>query len=183
MFKRKKYKILLFLIIIIDLLTLTFLSANLYETHQSQKLVKSYFTSTTKEVKDKYLGILEIPTINLKQGFYSLNDKRNNVNQNIQILNSPDGNIFAIAGHSGNGKRAYFKNIVKLNINDKINVYYQNDKYLYQIIKSYEVPKNKYIVISKTEEKELVLTTCSNNDDKQLIVIAKLKDILKDYTL
>ena len=42
-----------------------------------------------EEVKEEipnYIGILEIPNISLKKGFYSIDNKNNNVNKNIEIL-------------------------------------------------------------------------------------------------
>lgn len=78
---------------------------------------------TTEEIKQvesyDYIGVLEIPKINLKKGFLKINDRNNNVNKNIQILENStmpdsDGGLLVIAGHSGSGRVAFFKNLYKL---------------------------------------------------------------------
>ena len=71
---------------------------------------------TTKEEQEpiyNYIAVLEIPTINLKKGLLSINDKYNNVDKNIEILQNSDmpnvkNGLLALAGHSGNSKIAFF---------------------------------------------------------------------------
>lgn len=140
----------------------------------------------TEEVKVEenynYIGVLEIPTINFKRGFFNIEDANNNVNKNIEVLTNSDmpdvtNGILAIAGHSGSGRTAYFKNLYKLNIDDEINIYYSNTKYIYKVNRNYEVDKNGIIDISRDKEQTtLVLTTCSSKKDKQVVVIAYLVD-------
>lgn len=139
---------------------------------------------TTKEIKQvesyDYIGVLEIPKINLKRGFLKINDRNNNVNKNIQILENStmpdsDGGLLVIAGHSGSGRVAFFKNLYKLKKDDQIYVYYENIKYIYEVINTYEETKDGDIAIEKNSESTLVLTTCSQTDKtKQVVVISKL---------
>lgn len=140
----------------------------------------------TEEVKIEenynYIGVLEIPTIDFKRGFFNIEDTNNNVNKNIEVLTNSDmpdvtNGILAIAGHSGSGRTAYFKNLYKLKIDDEINIYYSNTKYIYKVNRNYEVDKNGIIDISRDKEQTtLVLTTCSSKKDKQVVVIAYLVD-------
>lgn len=139
---------------------------------------------TTEEIKQvetyNYIGVLEIPKINLKRGFLDINDRNNNVNKNIQVLENStmpdsDGGLLVIAGHSGSGRVAFFKNLYKLKKDDQIYIYYKNIKYVYEVINIYEETKDGDIAIEKNSESTLVLTTCSQTDkNKQVVVISKL---------
>ena len=85
--------------------------------------------------------------------------------------------IVIAAGNEGSGRTAYFKNLYKLKVNDEINIYYNNTKYIYKVNKNYEVDKNGIIDISRDKEQTtLVLTTCSKNKTKQVVILAYLVD-------
>ena len=145
---------------------------------------------TTEEVKEEvkqpetynYIGVLEIPKINFKRGFLNIKDKNNNVNKNIQVLENSampnvNGGLLVIAGHSGSGRVAFFRNLYKLKENDQIYIYYENIKYIYQVQKYYEETKDGDISIDKNSESTLVLTTCSQTDkNKQIVIVSKLID-------
>lgn len=137
----------------------------------------------TLEAKEDYLGILEIPKLNLKQGFYNIDSKNNDVNKSVMLLKNsvmPDNvnSTIILAAHSGNSYVGYFKNLDKLNIEDKINIYYQKNKYQYTVTNICELNKNGHILVDKNiHENILVLTTCSKNEEKQLVVYAKLLKI------
>ena len=132
------------------------------------------------EKKEKILGIIEISKINLKKGFYNINSKENNVNKNITILKGSEmpnikGSTLILAAHSGDSYLSYFKDIDLLKLDDKIIIHYNNIKYNYLVNDIYELPKNGKITFNKNiNENILVLTTCSKNKDKQLIVVSKL---------
>lgn len=145
---------------------------------------------TTEEVKEEvkqpetynYVGVLEIPKINFKRGFLDIKDKNNNVNKNIQVLENSampnvNGGLLVIAGHSGSGRVAFFRNLYKLKETDQIYIYYENIKYIYQVQKYYEETKDGDISIDKNSESTLVLTTCSQTDkNKQIVIVSKLID-------
>ena len=144
----------------------------------------------TEEIKEEvkqpetynYVGVLEIPKINFKRGFLDIKDKNNNVNKNIQVLENSampnvNGGLLVIAGHSGSGRVAFFRNLYKLKENDQIYIYYENIKYIYQVQKYYEETKDGNISIDKNSESTLVLTTCSQTDkNKQIVIVSKLID-------
>ena len=120
----------------------------------------------------KYKGIIEIPSINLKKGFYNIGDIENNVDLNVEVLyNTLPNGILALASHSGNGNNAYFKYLYKVKLNDIVYIYYNEIKYKYKVIKIYEEVRDGNIDISYSN-KLLLLTTCKGNN--QLIVIAKM---------
>ena len=145
--------------------------------NNSQTSVKKLNTENEKE---EYLGILTIPKINLKTGFYDINSKNNNVNRNVTLLKDSimpgdDGSIVYLAAHSGSGPLAYFKDLDKLTDNDNIMVNYHNHNYNYIISSIYEMPKNGEIIVNRNiNENTLVLTTCSKNENMQLIILAKM---------
>lgn len=131
----------------------------------------------------EYIGVLEIPSINFKRGFLDINDKNNTVSKNIQVLNGseyPDvvnGN-FMIAGHSGSGRIAFFKNLYKLSKGEESYIYYKNKKYIYKMIESYEVQKTGIVPIKNYENKTiLTLITCSQDESKQIVFINELVEI------
>ena len=128
--------------------------------------------------KSNYIGVLEIPRINLKKGLVDINSKYNNVDKNIQVLSSDISNIendtIILAAHSGNGYKAFFKNLDKLVIGDIAHIYYNRNKYRYVVSKIYTEVKDGNIEISDNSNL-LVLTTCFGKD-KQLVVMLE-----KDY--
>jgi len=174
---------------------------NFYINHIEEKQAEEFINNpvvedtpvieqTTEEVKEEvmkpetynYVGVLEIPKINFKRGFLDIKDKNNNVNKNIQVLENStmpnvNGGLLVIAGHSGSGRVAFFRNLYKLKENDQIYIYYENIKYIYQVQKYYEETKDGDISIDKNSESTLVLTTCSQTDkNKQIIIVSKLID-------
>ncbi len=129
----------------------------------------------------QYIGYLEIPKISFKQGIVDKNSKDNNVEKNLYIAENstyPDvenGNLI-IAGHSGTGYKAFFKNLYKLGIGDVAKVEYQGKVYTYQIVKIDEQNKTGRIKIQRDYHKTtLTLVTCTKDkDDKQTIYILEL---------
>lgn len=136
-----------------------------------------------KQISYNYIAVLEIPTINLKRGLVDPNSYYNNVNYNIQIINSStfpnieNGN-FILAGHNGASYISFFKNLYKLNINDKVYVYYNNVKYEYVIENIYDTNKDGNIEIYRNHEKTTItLITCKKNTkDKQIVYIGYLNN-------
>lgn len=131
--------------------------------------------------KTPYIAVIEIPSINLRSGMVDLASSENNTDKHIQILSPSDfpnvtnGN-FILAGHSGSGRVAYFKNLIKVKKNDLVFIYYEGIKYIYQVVNIYNQTKNGQIVIHRDNNKTtLTLTTCHSYDKKkQLVVIAEL---------
>lgn len=130
---------------------------------------------------EEYLGIIDIPKINLYRGFYSKDSSLNNVKFNLYVLPEstyPDmdkGNLI-IAGHSGNYNNSYFANLYQLVINDDIIVHYNNSNYKYRIVNIYNEKKTGSVRIFRDKEKTtLTLITCTKDDNShQTIYIAEL---------
>ena len=84
-----------------------------------------------------YTAILEIPSIDLKQGVVDSTKNFSSINYAISVdknSNYPNelGN-FILYAHSGNSYISYFRKLNRVNINDDIYVYYQGIKYHYII--------------------------------------------------
>lgn len=185
--KRKYYLSFIILLISIAL----YGSFNIYysfEEIKENELISRYLESneTTKvekivnEENEEYYGIIEIPSIKLKEGFYRKNSINNNINKSVTILKESvmpdkDNSIVYLAAHSGNGHLAYFKDLYKLKIEDMIYLNYNKKNYTYTIVDIYELDKVGNISINRNiHDNYLILTTCSNNKNKQLVVVSKL---------
>lgn len=138
-------------------------------------------TNKIKKEKYDYIGLLEIPKINLKNGFLNINSKYNNIKYNVTVINgstfpNEEGNNLILAAHSGNCNVCYFDKLYKLSINDIANIYYKKIKYTYKITNIYEVEKTGKIRISKNYNKNtLTLITCTHNSStKQTIYTLEL---------
>ena len=125
-----------------------------------------------------YLGILEIPKINLKNGFYGLNSSYNNVDYNVTVINGstyPDdkNNNLILAAHSGDCNYCYFDKLYKLELGDSAYVKYKNIRYAYKIVDIYEVEKDGTVAIYRDYSKNcLTLITCTRNSNtKQTVYI------------
>lgn len=139
------------------------------------------------EIKEtqSYFAILEIEKINLKRELFEIGNINNNVDKNLFVVDSsvfPDAlnsNVI-IAGHSGSGKNAYFKNLYKLKQGDTLKLYYNNKLYIYEINDIEYQDKTGILYLKKENYNMLTLITCTLNDKKhQTIYYAKLKNVSK----
>lgn len=130
---------------------------------------------------DKYLGVLEIPRISLKRGFYNIDSKYNNISYNVTLVkgstmpNISSGNLILMA-HSGDAYISYFAYLYRLSIGNYAYVTYNGIKYKYQIVNIYDVAKTGSVTIVRNYDKTtLTLITCTKDDSaKQTIYIAEL---------
>ena len=131
-----------------------------------------------REYRYNYIGTIEIPKINLKQGFLDLNSRYNNVDYNITVIKGstfPDenNNNLILASHSGPCSVCYFDKLYKLSIGDVTYISYKGVKYSYKIVNIYEVTKDGTVAIYRDYSKNvLTLITCTRNtNDKQTVYI------------
>jgi LPXTG-site transpeptidase (sortase) family protein len=168
----------------------------LYESEQPQNITSNDFNEEEQKPENKaeedvkenievtepitynYLGILEIPKINLKNGFYDLNSKYNNVDYNVTIINGstyPDeqNNNLILAAHSGDCNYCYFDKLYKLQLGDQAYLQYKNVKYSYKIVDIYEVEKDGTVAIYRDYNKNcLTLITCTRGSNtKQTVYV------------
>ncbi|MBR4177800.1 MAG: sortase [Bacilli bacterium] len=133
-----------------------------------------------KQDNTNYIAVIKIPKIGLEKGLCEKGSYCNNVNRNIKILNESaypnveKGN-FILAGHSGNSRVSYFKNLYKLAQDDEINIIYQGKEYKYKVVNIYDIEKTGTANIVRNKEKTtLTLITCRHNTNKQIVVICEL---------
>lgn len=125
---------------------------------------------------NEILFTLTIKDINIyNKPIYNINSSENSINKNITILKESDENTIFLAAHSGIGSIAYFKYLYRLKENDEILINYKDISYTYIVTSILETDKTGSITIPKNNNKQLVLTTCGQKDNKQLVVIAKIK--------
>lgn len=128
-----------------------------------------------------YIGYLDIPKINLKKGFVSINSSDNNVNKNVAIMEDssyPDveNGLFILAAHNGTCWNCYFKNLNKLKIGDSIYINYNGIRYEYKLVNTYDVKKTGTVSIYRNPNKTtLALVTCTwGSKTKQTVFISEL---------
>lgn len=130
---------------------------------------------------ESYIGYLEIPKIKFRRGFYNIDSSLNTVEANIEIIKGsemPDvtnGNLI-IAGHSGTGWKAFFKDLYKLEAGDEAIVTYAGVNYKYKITNIYKEKNTGTVSIKRNYDKTtLTLITCTKDDSStQTIYIAEL---------
>jgi LPXTG-site transpeptidase (sortase) family protein len=133
-----------------------------------------------KELKIEYIASLTIPKISFSRVLYELNDKRNDLEENIIFVSGssmPDeekGNVI-IAGHNGNSNISYFKDLNKLDLKDTFTIKYNNIEYNYKIVKKYLVKKNGTVEINRDIRFSTVTLITCYGKDKQLVIIANLE--------
>ena len=128
-----------------------------------------------------YLGVLEIPKIRLKRGFYGVDSRYNNIKYNVTMVEGTDlpdvyqGNLILMA-HSGDSYISFFAYLYKLEIGDDCYVTYNGGSYHYQIVDIYEVVKNGIVSIKRNKSRTtLTMITCTkDNDSSQTVYIAEL---------
>lgn len=133
-----------------------------------------------------FIAELEIPKINLKRGFVSVDSPYNNVDHNITIIggsNMPDvekGNLI-LAAHSGICYYCYFNQLYMLEKGDEAIVTYNDSKYTYEVVDIYNVFKNGQVTIRRNKNKNvLTLITCTRNSDtEQTVYILELTNVQK----
>ena len=130
-----------------------------------------------------YIGVIKIPKINLEKGFTAKDDKNNDVEKGIKILEKSDypnkdkGNVI-LASHSGTASISYFKNLYKLSNDDTVLIIYNGNTYNYKVSSKYKIDKTGYANIKRDNSKStLTLITCEG-DDKQIVVICELDCIV-----
>lgn len=175
---------------------------NYLETKNEEQLIDTFFEEqkeitedTTPEVPEEkvetekpqptktkidYFAVIKIPKIGLEKGLANKGSYYNNVNRNILVVKESDmpdkdkGNVI-LAGHSGSGRTAYFKNLHKLVRDDEVSIFYNGSEYKYKVVNQYDIEKTGTANIVRNAEKNtLTLITCRHNTNKQIIYICEL---------
>ena len=129
----------------------------------------------------KFYGILEIPKIGLKRGFYNIDSRYNDIKYSVTMVNGsfmPDvlnSNLILMA-HSGSAAISYFEYLYNLGLGDTAYITFKGQKYNYQLVNIYDVPKTGKVKIVRNYDKTvLTLITCTRNSDSlQTVYIFEL---------
>ena len=201
--KNKRYSILIMIGVFFIFLGSSYLIYNQYNNEKQDSIndgfIEDYFKvedeiieTPQKEIEEEkpvpkekidYIAVLEIPKIKLKRGIVDKNSSYNNVNRNIYTLkettmpDEEDNSHIMLASHSGNSYISYFKNLNKLNLNDEVYFFYKNNKYVYKVIKKYEVEKTGTVKLSKKSSSDITLITCVSGTNNQIVLVANLESI------
>lgn len=140
----------------------------------NEEKINTYLGLEDNEEDNQYIGFLNIPTINLKRGFYSLSSEQNDVNKNIQVIADDMDKILILAAHRGNSKVSFFHNLEKMSLGDEIYLDYKHNEYKYRLYYKYYENKDGNLSIKYDNTRNvLVLITCVRElKDKQVVYIA-----------
>ena len=182
---RKRKKFIVFNIFIILFIVLSISSINNKEkiVNKSFKYISSSnYINIIRESTNEIIGEVNIPKINLTKNLYDLNSIYNNIDYNIEIHKKSDmpnvigGNII-LEAHSGNNYNSFFKDLYKLENNDKVIVTYNGNIYEYIIKDIYNIEKNGHASIRRDYSKSTItLITCTKDKyNSQTIYIGYLE--------
>ena len=152
--------------------------SNTFKINSYNNTIISKASNYDKNDND-FLAKISIPKIGLSRFLYNINSNMNSVSKNIEVLKDsamPDvvnGN-FILAAHSGYSSIAFFHNLNKLKIGDKVIIYYKNKEYVYVISKIYDVMKTGSVSIIRDKNKSTITMITCKESDKQLVVIGYL---------
>ena len=122
----------------------------------------------------KYYGYLVIPKVNMKLGFYNVDNEKNNVGENVTLIDTGINNTYLLAAHSGSGHLAYFNDLRYLSVGDKITLIIDGNIMNYEVVNIRNEIKNGKINI-KNEGNQVILTTCNQvKKGYQLIIEGSL---------
>ena len=131
-----------------------------YKTNNQNKIKeqtiikKDINKKETKEIKtvkitNKYWGFIEIP--------------------------SENGSNIVLVAHSGIGYNILFDRLDVLNLEDEVNLYFNQSKYRYKVKKILKKDKKDVLSLIKSKNNTLMLITCDKQEkEKNLIVYLKL---------
>lgn len=133
--------------------------------------------NVTKVEKDEeYSMVIKIPKINLYKGLYDIKSKKNNVNNNIEILKESDmpnvsnGNLL-LASHNGTSSISFFRNLYQIKNNDLVYIYYKNVEYIYEIVDIYDQNKTGTVTIHRNPNETIIaLITCKKGTTNMQVV-------------
>ena len=122
----------------------------------------------------EYYGYLVIPKVNMKLGFYNVDNEKNNVGENVTLIDTGINNTYLLAAHSGSGPLAYFNDLRYLSVGDKITLIIDGNIMNYEVVNIRNEIKNGKINI-KNEKNQVILTTCNQvKKGYQLIIEGSL---------
>ena len=132
------------------------------ENKNNQNKEKTNSTNQTKEEKQWYL---KIPRIFLEAEIAegTTTEVMNTYIGHFEESAKKEGNI-CLAAHNRGYPVNYFQNLKLLKKGDKIEYKYQNFKKEYEVTENYIIKDTDWSCMEKTEENEITLITCIENE-------------------
>jgi len=124
-----------------------------------------------------YLGVIEIPRINIKYVVYTnLTDDLLKISPcKFSGVDLGEKGNLCVVGHNYNDNR-FFSKLNELRLNDEIIMTdLESREYIYTVFDIYETNENDLSCLENSKEYELTLITC-NNSNKKRIIIKALKE-------
>ena len=146
-----------------------------------EETIKEEITTKPPIIENTSIGSLIIEKINLNKPLYPINDKKNNIEENVTILPgsiSPEkeNSIIFLAAHSGPAPNSYFNDLDQLQEKDKVILNVNNKEYIYEVTSIWETNKDGTIEVFKQSTNQLILTTCSKKDKTKQLIINTIKE-------
>ncbi len=128
----------------------------------------------TIDIENEYLGIINIPSIDLEEGFYHQLSSKNKLKYGVKNVKDDMDNVLVLASHSGHSDVAKFNNLKRLHEGEEIILDYNKQTYHYLFSHSYKVEKTGHIYVKYDHTKKaLILITCDlSNNDKQIVYVS-----------
>lgn len=154
------------------------------ETRDISKQNTPLYTSFNEEVEvfedNDIILFLEIERLNLIRPVFPLDHVKNNVDENVTLLagsvpSDAGYEILLLAAHSGDDIVAYFNELNQLQIGDILKIHTNDSTFIYLINEIWEEDRNGFIHVKKYLNKQLILTTCSTDNDNMQLVISALE--------
>ncbi len=162
------------------ILIFLFLSYHIYiniedENKQEQQnlVINKTFIESSPNVDKEYLGYIEIPKYKIKRLIKKGTDKKNLDDGYIGLLDNTaiDKGNTVLAGHNIN---KIFKVLHQIEKNDQVIITTYSNKYVYYVTQKREISVDDFSYFENTDEKLLTLITCTDDNNKRLMVRLKL---------
>lgn len=143
-----------------------------------ERVINNEVTMVSNDDRYGYISFIEIPSIGLKRGLVSTDNKYNDVDDNIEVIEKSEDRLI-LASHNGNNYNSYFGKLYKMELGDRIYLYENGNKYEYLFSDSYEIKKNGTASIYNDKDRKcIVLITClEGSDDAQVVYIGYLNEV------
>ncbi len=151
-------------------------------THQ---IINVPLPAEDKKNERPKVNTIIIPALNLKQQIFD-GQSEYTLNKGLWHLpatsNPKTGGNTVIAGHRFiYGSSSPFFHLDKLKVGDTITVYWQNERYDYEVNNVQVVPPTQVSILQNTKEPKLTLFTCTPlwTAKNRLVISAKLTEVVK----
>lgn len=168
-------KIILIIWIFCFLTFLIFLGYEVININMSKKNMILYLSQkdVNFDYRYDYVGVLEISSINLKRGYLGIDNKYNEVDENIKLIRDNEDSI-VLASHNRGLYNGYFRNLDDMVIGDRIIIYDNYYEYIYLYVDNYDVMKTGVVDLFRIgESKNIFLITCKG-DNMQTVYVGTL---------